>query len=382
MNKTIQILLMTACLFAFCACSNDIENPYAKTSSITILSQDLIFGVKADKGTVKVSAPNGITKVTLSQDWCSASFSGEEVVVEVPDNHSLEERYSKLTIWSGEDSTSLEIFQAGLVFEIKDVHNIMQNSYDAKSYEFNVNTNTDIDIKTSDSWITALLADKKLKINVAKNTAGVSRVGYIYYGIPGREKDTLQIVQFDYEKDVKGTYRFTYFDTKRKQWVYLLANLNEKAIQFINRDWSIPIMTDMTNSHITFTSGARIGEFDYKGTLYIYLLFGDPSGKYWSAQLTNVKLQAQLVADVKPDGKINFRYIFDGKKFTVFDNTYDFGGFYFEAFRKDELSESTLTDKDVNIGFIIYAEKPYLEKTNNQASSKAIPLSETMIKAR
>lgn len=266
-------------LFVFVACSSDdIENPYAQVSSISIDSCSVLFQAAPGTGYVALAAPNGITKVVSEQPWCTATINGTMVSVQVEENSGMLGRSSVLTIYSGNDYAQVTVQQMGIIFAL-DVLSIVSDNDDAVTLRYSMKTNTDVAITSNADWLQASASGNTLVVSMTENTTGHMRKGYVYY-TAGTATDSIPVIQYDFDKDIAGSYRLFYKETAdAAEWHYFNAVVSKDSISLPDLGLRLPASFDKSALSINLQSGQYCGRF---GAYYIYNAFQLADG-YWTA---------------------------------------------------------------------------------------------------
>ena len=222
MKKILSIIIAIGCMTAFFACSDDdISNPYAVEKAIKVVKSDVLFPARASEGSVTVEAKNGITKVVNNASWVTYTVNGSTVNVSVSQNDLFQGRTSRLSIYSGEDSTYVVIQQDGIDFVLSAGSEIITND-DAQNLSFFMRHNMPVEILQAEDWFTVSVEGDSLYISTQPNNTGKYRHGYLKYQI-GPIIDSLMVTQKDFEKDVLGDYRIVYYSSSK--WVYTTGTL-------------------------------------------------------------------------------------------------------------------------------------------------------------
>ncbi len=207
----IPVAMMMALAIGSCKDYDDSANPYEHFATITVDSTSVVFQAAPSTGFITVNAQNGITNVTSSADWCTATVSGNTVNLAVTQNDNLEGRSSQITIWSGSDSTHVTVQQLGFVFQLETgtADNSIVTNDDAQSLPFYMKHNTEIAVSTSDDWLAPVVDGDSLRISLAENATGNPRQGFVYYS-SGTMRDSISVTQFEADKDLVGNYNLWY----------------------------------------------------------------------------------------------------------------------------------------------------------------------------
>lgn len=286
MKKIINIIMASALVVGFSACSDDTDNPYDHEATLSVVSSSLDFTATAGSGEVVVNSTDGDISTKLSSSWATASVSGSTVNVNVTENEAAEGRSAILTIYNNSDSVNVTVHQQGLIFRL-DVSSITVGDEDS-TYVYEVTTNVSPTITTSADWISASLSDGEFSVTTSANSTGHLRNGYIYY-TAGSTTDSIKVTQYSLENDILGSGWYLYGLGTDGEATALSATIEQTDsglnVTLPDLDMIIPVTLDADNASLTFYGGQRMGTFDYSGTtLYIYTCLWDTSAGYitWS----------------------------------------------------------------------------------------------------
>lgn len=296
MKKYYIFLLACLSLIGLASCSDEVDNPYAHTPSLSIVSQDLTFSAASATKTFGVNAPDGITKVSTSMDWCTATIEGTNIKVTVAANGNKESRSSRVTVWSGADSVYVVVQQMGTIFTTGGKNEIILDDF-AATRSIDLWHNVTPTLATTADWMTAEMKDGKLVLTTTDNNTGKIRAGYIKFTV-GSVVDSILVMQRDFKKDILGQY-YVVFKDKPTDTKYSAteATLTETELQFTTDNLTLPITSDEKDFSISIKSGRYLGSFVSEGkTYYIYNIFYDKKGEYWTSFNTNYT------------GKVSFSY--------------------------------------------------------------------------
>ncbi len=198
---------------ALSACSSDdsedIYDSYTRKSEMSVTSANVIFDAGGGEGTITVEAPGDIS-ISYNATWYTATTNGHTINVKSNLNDNLDSRSSQITIYSGQDSAHVTVQQKGLVVKFDGDASVgLADQNGAIAYNFK--HNTPINITTSEKWLHAELNGDSLYLSSDNNNTGHIRSGWVKYGV-GAFVDSIEVRQFDYDKDIAGKYTMTYDD--------------------------------------------------------------------------------------------------------------------------------------------------------------------------
>ena len=201
MKRVIHILLSVAAVFAFFSCDNGegLEIDAAKT--LKVVDSDLLFspdGVGA--GVIKYDAVNSVS-VQADKDWCTATVNESEkkVQVSVTKNLSIESRYARVTLRSGDESLTLTVQQMGEVLAGLDLTDITA-PFEGTELTYPIKTNMDVKVSADKDWIeTSVSQDKELgtvlRIKIGQNPNPAVRTGLLNFEA-GSHNGSINVLQY------------------------------------------------------------------------------------------------------------------------------------------------------------------------------------------
>lgn len=218
------------------------------------------------------------------------------------------------------------------------------------SLEYTLKHNNIVNYISHPDWVTLTKDGLTLKLETTANNTGHARSGYIKYMV-GDDKDSLEIVQLDFDKDVAGDYLFYYQDLSTGKLSSYSVNITSDAISFNGEDWKMPISYDSKNGAITAISGQYIGTVKSRtgNTYYLYSLFVDKTISVWSGHGGNGGF---ISAPIDYKDGLGTYGVFSGKATT--DG--DFGAIFFGAYSANSPTSSNY------LGYWEGFQSPYLVK--------------------
>lgn len=280
MKKIFSILFLALGLLVVASCSDDeTANPYAHESTIAVDSSQVLFGASAATGSVHVNSPQGVTKVESSQPWCTATVNGNQIDVTVTQNDSYEGRAAQLTIYSAAgDYVQVTVQQMGFVLQLSAGNSISVGD-EAATHAYGMKHNTEVTFSTDEDWMSATVVGDSLKITFAENTTQNMRSGWLKYQ-SGSISDSIFVRQFEFDKDLLGTYGLLYYS--QQGWQYFITQMAKKAdgsyaLQFMSEPFKtagleIPLTVDTQKATIKFFNLANLGT--YEGNQILAMVMG------------------------------------------------------------------------------------------------------------
>ena len=326
MKKIINLFIVLLGILVFAACSDNIDNPYGKESTISVVKSNLVFPARAANGVVEFHS-QGTVSASSNATWCKTSVVGDTVKVAVEQNNNNDGRSTVVTLHNGTDSVNVPLVQAGLVFQLE-VSSVINSSDLATSFTYAMSSNLDFNVLSAPDWVSVSNTDDSLKVSMTANTSGHLRSGYVKYNV-GSYKDSINVVQYDFDNDLAGDYYFVGHNDAGKQLAYN-AKVSKDSISLPDLDFNIPATFDASKIAISIKCGQYIGEF--KG-YYIYTIFADKDVNYWTKY--NVG-GYKYTAGFNYDSQNGTSAIFSGTF-----GTHEIGALLFSAFSAKELNDNS-----------------------------------------
>lgn len=284
MKKILSLISLAILMLSFVACSDDdnVGAAYNRASTISVVKSDVLFSATAGTGSVEVKTDGPIT-LSKTSDWCTATVTDEpgKIQVAVDDNMTINGRSCVLTIKSGVDSVNVTVQQEGFAFQIQsDSKEVMLTNDDASHISYGLVRNASPRVSTNADWLKVEMTEDSLIINAEANATGHLREGYVKYEY-GDMKDSIRITQYDFAKDIAGSYRLRFTYDNGKNWCNLKANLYQEDgnyfLEFPSYKWKLPVTFDSQACQLRVTGGHQVGTYTSGGkTTYVF------SGTYTS----------------------------------------------------------------------------------------------------
>ena len=275
-KKTILSLSLAAVCIGLSSCGDDTATSPIAMSTINVLSAKTSLGALAEEGSVVLDC-TPVAAYSNHPDWLTVSTSGNTVNFSASDNNSIESRNASLVIKkSANDSILVNVSQQGLVFVIKG-EDLTLTTDDEYTTVYSMNSTIEPQVIASPDWVKATVSGTSLSVDVTKNESGSLRSGYVKVGY-GEFADSILVTQYEYAKDVEGSYTFSYYDDDEEEDVDLAATLkgNYLSMNVAGYTMAVPVTFDAANYSISIQSGQYLGAV---GSNYAYMLFLDESGK-------------------------------------------------------------------------------------------------------
>lgn len=289
MKKILNITLIVMGCLIMASCNDD--DYIEKTNSVYVTEGQTEIPAAGATKTITV-AGEGI-KAEADDEWLDVSVSGNVITVTANANYSRESRHTFVNITAANgDFLKVNVSQLGAVFVINAPANIVyDDSQHTLAYDFN--TNLDVEVSTSDSWLKANLAGGKLTISTNENNSGHIRTGYVYYQA-GTLADKIEVTQGDIDKDVVGKYYVLggndpdAEDPDDAEVSFLTAitkDGDQYNLVFPQFGWSMPVTFSKEDLTMTVSAGQSMGAY---ATYNVFSLIGDAAEGYitWNPSVT------------------------------------------------------------------------------------------------
>lgn len=274
MKRIYSILTLAVASLSFIACSDD-DNAgaqYLRESAVKVVSSNVTFAAKADTGSVVFEAPAGAT-VHMDATWATATLDGNRVKVAVNANPRLDGRSAVMTIKSGGDSANVTVQQQGMHFVYGGE---AAYAYDDKARTLDIPVTSEggeLTI-TSPDWVKATIDETGIKLDLAENTTGHMRAGYVYY-TAGPYQDSIRVQQAEVKDIVNRDYILVAADLAQAspttqspeellvqvpvRLIYDEAT-KQLSLRFIADKLTLPMTIDETSLTTTIRGGAYMGK--------------------------------------------------------------------------------------------------------------------------
>ncbi|MBO5058955.1 MAG: hypothetical protein J6C10_05605 [Prevotella sp.] len=289
MKKILNITLIVMGCLIMASCNDD--DYIEKTNSVYVTEGQTEIPAAGATKTITV-AGEGI-KAEADDEWLDVSVSGNVITVTANANYSRESRHTFVNITAANgDFLKVNVSQLGAVFVINAPANIVyDDSQHTLAYDFN--TNLDVEVSTSDSWLKANLAGGKLTISTNENNSGHIRTGYVYYQA-GTLADKIEVTQGDIDKDVVGKYYVLggndpdaedLDDAEVSFLTAITKDGDQYNLVFPQFGWSMPVTFSKEDLTMTVSAGQSMGAY---ATYNVFSLIGDAAEGYitWNPSVT------------------------------------------------------------------------------------------------
>lgn len=289
MKKIAYFLGVALSVVALASCSDDTDNPYAHTATLSVVSSNVVFNSPASSGTVEVSSQTAIT-AKVSAPWAAASVSGSTVTVTVEQNPDVEGRAALLTIYNADDSVQVSVQQLGMVARLASTTLGLNDN--ASTHYISFEHSSAVDISSDADWFTATMTGDSLAIDVKANNTGHMRSDWVHVKT-GDYADSVYVVQAELKKDILGTMylggTFTSGSNKGKTGLALAGKLmqSKDSLYFYDAEdnWKIPMTWDDNTKTLSLAGGSLLGKYS---SYYIFTALYSSTTDYftWSSDVS------------------------------------------------------------------------------------------------
>lgn len=298
MKKIFNILLCCVAVAFVASCSDDNDNPYSHTSSVNVTKAEVFFDAVASDGGVIEFEANGGVAVTSSADWCKTQLNGKTINVSVDQNDTRYSRAAVVTLRCNGDSATVSVVQKGITMRLS-TDKVVVSTNNAATASCKIESNISLEVASKPDWVTVTFTEGELKVNFDVNNSGSFRTGMVKL-CAGNFTDSIMVGQYDFNTDVKGSYKLTYYrDAEHTTTRTLNATIKDNTILIGGMNLNVPYTFDESTMSIVLTSGDYVGK---SGSNYIYLIFADALAEYWTEFYQGATLGAKLEKDA--DGNV------------------------------------------------------------------------------
>lgn len=217
-----------------------------------------------------------------SADWLTLSIVGNELRVGAKVNPSQKGRSAEATLTDGETTCQLEIQQDGITFIVNDNKNYVSNDA-ASSQNLKVSGTPGIQYEIMPSEVDwakfSVASDGSINVTLEPNNTGSIRQTKATVVYAGELTYSFMVQQFEFEKDIFGTYTLAWGSKTTKVAIENLGN-NKGQWRFLSGDYAkmgivIPVTFDATDYSMTMMNIIDVeGTYtkdgvDYKLTTFI-----------------------------------------------------------------------------------------------------------------
>ena len=350
MKKHIIIGIASLALMASCG-SDDSDFHAVAESTIHVTSAQTSLGPNASEGEVTVDC-TPVAAYADEPSWLTATIDGNTVKLASQANGSRQSRNAKLVVKKAEnDSVVVNVSQYGLVLTA-DNSDIVQSNDGEASYTKQCSCNTNVEIDYCPDWAKATIDNEqgKMDISLSVNNTGHFRADYIKYHAAGA-RDSFIVKQYDFDKDIAGTYVFAYntftedYDVEFKT---VEAKLDRNGLSVPEWGYTFPIIVNDSIGAISIKSNQNIGRF---GKYYVYNAYVATTGAYYYGTESGI-----ITAPFKYSEEYGTYGFFSGIAYNVNNDTATFLAMIIQAYKAKSASQSNYLDD------LFWIASPYILK--------------------
>jgi hypothetical protein len=184
MKKIFYILATALGFAAFTACEDGEGDVMSYgNQDLKVVEANLVFGPDGGSNSITVSASNPVT-ASSDASWATVSVSSSTIVVTAPSYTSNESRYAKITIKSGNETTTVTAQQFGV--QVRDFHpEAIMATAKPSVFTFPFSSNAEMTVTSDQDWIIPTIvhgdAVDTLKITLLENPTVDVRKGNVTY---------------------------------------------------------------------------------------------------------------------------------------------------------------------------------------------------------
>lgn len=228
MKKLFNIFLSASLALVLATGCNDddkyvVVDPVA--NMVKVVSRETTLPAAPSQGKVVVEADAPVTVTSTADGWLTTTVEGNTILLNADFNSSLESRSATLTIKSGTKESQIAVIQEGVIvdLDLSGATGIGVTKDAAQTFEYPLNSNCDVEFSTDADWIDVTEADaasgKVLIVSLDENKTGHMRKGNITYKA-GPVEGNIPVSQYEFAKDIAGTYEFRYYSGTSKATMY------------------------------------------------------------------------------------------------------------------------------------------------------------------
>lgn len=279
MKKTYFIsALVVGCLALFTtSCSEDDGSKTFPENTVRVTSADTELAAGGDTKTITVTGDGITVSLPDSCKWLTAAVSGNNITVTAEPNLGRETRHAPMIIKaSNGDHTILSFSQFGAIFTLDAPSEVHINDA-AQTIEIASKYNLPITVSSSADWLNVKMEADKMVLTAQANETGYARGAFVYYEI-GTVKDSIPVSQWQFEKDLLGSYAYYYYNNGWKGTKITLEKTEAGGYQVVLDSyaaygWVIPVEYNEQDNTLTIKNLANVGKYVEGETSYDVLVF-------------------------------------------------------------------------------------------------------------
>ena len=205
MKKIFSSLVLCLGVATLFSCSDD-DNKSTVATGVQVTSAEST--IKAAGGAASIEVDQTVASAYAADSWLKLDIDDNKVSATADRNNSRESRFTTVVIKASEnDSTIVSVAQLGTVFGYTD-GNIKCDNEGTKAQRY-VLHNAEFHVAETPDWITAETKGDSVYVDVAKNTTGNMRKGFVCLQ-SGNYRDTLTVTQASFDEGIAGDYNMIF----------------------------------------------------------------------------------------------------------------------------------------------------------------------------
>ena len=294
-------------------CDDSISNEYGIDATLRIVHSDVSYPVEGANGVIEIEKlTEGNVGVSTDQSWCKASISGNNITVTTDMNQSLASRSAQVYITLGGYSTSVGIYQKGVIF----AHNYEIETFGWESGETQAIVLSDalfpVEIVSVPSWLTADFSNGKLVITTIQSNPNMTaaRQGAVRIRMLDIEKNimvTQKEMSLSYETLI-GTWKMSYYDASSAYQETIVTLEARDAGSLLMRGLAYPAVFTYNQGSLEIYAGQVVGTYTTGGVNYdIYVRITDDASSSNNTSSAGMYTTAEMV-----DGQLVLTFVNNG----------------------------------------------------------------------
>lgn len=353
MKKLLSMMLLACGMLSFVACDDETTNPYATENTITIERSDLFLMADGnDWGYITYTSAGGPVTASTTASWCRPEVQGDSIVIVYVDpNPTCSGRSASIELRNSNSTMSVSITQEGNIVNVE--RDVISVGDDATAVKSALWSYLGVELLSAPDWLTASLEGDSLCLDISENATGHMRDGYVAY-LSGSEKDSIRVVQADFDRDVAGSYKL-YFNNGAPdgQLTSFDVELSKEQLRVTAFNYTIPITIDEETLEISVECGQHIGRSGRNQVFLSFLTTSREGITFWSGIATGYYSTGTLSYDGDEGTTCAFGgTVFIGQDYGVFD----ISGFWLNAYSSTDMAEAS------DEGRVLLMCNPYLQR--------------------
>lgn len=272
----IYLLMALGAVAALSGCKDDEPYP-ANPNTMNIVEGYAEFDAVGGQDTVTVNSTPVSVTIADNASWLTASVSGNTVTLTAAENHDHQSRNALVTIVNANgDQTEINASQEGLVFYRFDDHAKFDDASTPVSLP--LKSSFPVTILSKPDWIESVsFENENIIATPSENTTGHIRTGWVKYQYVDTVDskavdiiDSIAVKQFEFDKDIAGTYYLVGYSLKGELQATLVDLLRYGSGYYMvftyfnavrNVNWVLQMQFDDETAELDYYAGIPIGTY-------------------------------------------------------------------------------------------------------------------------